>query len=187
MKFKKLLIVILLLGGIGYLAFSMIIDNTKAQSPEGEVNFQKENLRVDISYNRPYKKDRLIFGGLVPYNKVWRTGANEATTFATSRDILIDGSLLKAGKYTLWTIPKENSWKIIFNDRMYAWGIDLSSNEAARNPENDVLIIERPVEKPNKTIEQFTIYFEKDKYLNEMVLTWDDVKIKVPFKEKDRH
>jgi hypothetical protein len=66
----------------------------------------------------------VIFGGLVPYGEVWRTGANEATTFTTNQDLLVDGSFLAAGKYTLWTIPGPESWKVIFNSKMYPWGID---------------------------------------------------------------
>src|SRR6056297_2810384 len=87
--------------------------NTKSYSPEDTVTYQKDDLTLEVFYNRPYKKDRQIFGGLVPYGEVWRTGANEATTFFTSKDILVDGSLLPAGEYTLWTIPMESSWKVI--------------------------------------------------------------------------
>ncbi len=101
---------------------------TKAYSPEETVTYEENSLDLEVFYNRPYKKDRVIFGGLVPYGQVWRTGANEATTFSTNEDLLIDGSTLEAGKYTLWTIPMENSWKVIFNSKMYPWGINLDQN-----------------------------------------------------------
>src|SRR5688572_14761372 len=106
---------------------------TKSFSPEGEVVFTKDNLRIKVLYNRPYKKGREIFGSLVPYDKVWRTGANEATIFETNKDLSIEGKKLKAGKYTLWTIPGQESWTIIFNSEYGQWGIN-SKAEANRDP-----------------------------------------------------
>ena len=140
-------------------------------------------LKVKVFYNRPYKKGRDIFGDLVPYGEVWRTGANEATTFEVNKDILIDGTLLKSGTYTLWTIPNPDSWKVIFNEKMYTWGIDLTTKEAARDPEYDVLTLEVPVNKNLSPIEQFTIYFDDQQNLNVMFLAWDQTVIAIPFKE----
>src|SRR5688572_13747575 len=78
---------------------------TKAASPEETVTFSQDNLTIEVFYNRPFKKGREIFGGLVPYDAVWRTGANEATTFETSKSLQIEGKTLPTGKYSLWTIP----------------------------------------------------------------------------------
>jgi len=154
---------------------------TKAYSPEDTVVYQDESLDLEVFYNRPYKKDRKIFGGLVPYGEVWRTGANEATTFSTNEDLMIDGSMLEAGKYTLWTIPMENSWKVIFNSKMYPWGINLD-NKPYREPEYDVLVIEIPTEKIQETLEQFSIYFEKDHDFVDLTFSWDRTKVSVPIK-----
>ncbi|UJH92568.1 DUF2911 domain-containing protein [Antarcticibacterium sp. 1MA-6-2] len=115
--------------------------STKAHSPEDTIVYQEAELELEVFYNRPYKKEREIFGSLVPYDQVWRTGANEATTFTTNEDLLIDGSFLAAGKYTLWTIPGEKSWKVIFNSKMYPWGID-ADKKPYRDPEFDSLVIE---------------------------------------------
>jgi hypothetical protein len=121
--------IILKIGGLvlllGLLVVFILRYTTKAHSPEDIAVYNQNDLKLEVFYNRPYKKDREIFGNLVPFNEVWRTGANEATTFETNQDILVDGSLLKAGKYTLWTIPMEDSWKIMFNSKMYPWGINL--------------------------------------------------------------
>ena len=155
--------------------------NTKAHSPEDTVAFEQEDLEMEVFYNRPYKKDREIFGKLVPYDEVWRTGANEATTFEVNKDILVDGSLLPAGKYTLWTIPMKDSWKVIFNNSMYPWGINLDK-EAYRDPEQDKLMIEVPTRKSNENIEQFTIFFTNKNDLIVMVLSWDHTNIEVPMK-----
>jgi len=80
------------------------------------------NLTVTIKYNSPGVKGRTIWGELVPYNKVWRTGANEATTFEVSRDSKIEGNGLFAGKYALFTIPGETEWTVIINQVSDQWG-----------------------------------------------------------------
>ena len=156
--------------------------STKALSPEDSSVISEGSLKMEVIYNRPYKKGREIFGGLVPYGEVWRTGANEATTFSTNKDILIDGSPLANGTYTLWTIPMQDSWKVIFNSKMYPWGINLEE-KASRDPDFDVLVLEVPTTKVQDTLEQFSIYFEKANDLIFFNLAWDDIKISVPIKK----
>ncbi|MGY5849793.1 DUF2911 domain-containing protein [Salegentibacter sp. F14] len=173
-------IILVLSAGIIY----FLRTTTKTHSPEETVTFSKGNLELEVFYNRPYKKDRVIFGELVPYNEVWRTGANEATTFSTNQDILVDGSELDSGKYTLWTIPMEESWKVIFNSKMYPWGINLEE-KAYRDPQYDELVLEVPVRLSKTSIEQFTILFEEANDLIFMVLSWDKTRIVVPLKEKE--
>ncbi|MDT0651529.1 DUF2911 domain-containing protein [Autumnicola edwardsiae] len=158
--------------------------NTKAHSPQGTARFESDELKLEVFYNRPYKKDREIFGTLVPYNEVWRTGANEATTFELNKDIMVDGSLLKAGKYTLWTIPGKESWKVIFNSKMYPWGIDLEK-KAYRDPEYDALVIETAVNKIENNVEQFTIFFEEINDLIFLFLSWDHTSVSLPIKEAE--
>ncbi|MDT0646818.1 DUF2911 domain-containing protein [Zunongwangia sp. F260] len=165
------------------IAFVLRYD-TKAHSPQDTVHFKSKGITLEVFYNRPYKKDREIFGGLVPYDEVWRTGANEATTFQTDKDILVDGSLLKAGKYTLWTIPGKETWKVIFNSQMYPWGIDLEK-KAYRDPQYDVLVIETAVNKIENNVEQFTIFFEEINDLIFLFLSWDDTSISLPIKEAE--
>lgn len=165
-------------------AYYVLNIKTKSYSPEDTIAYQQDDLELEVFYNRPYKKNRKIFGGLVPYNEVWRTGANEATTFQTNKDIMIDGSPLPAGKYTLWTIPGEESWKVIFNSEMYPWGITLDK-VASRLPEHDVLTVERPVVTLEDPIEQFIIDFEETNDLIMMVLAWDTTAVYVPIKEME--
>jgi len=174
----KILVVVMLivLGKLFYDRYA-----TKAYSPEETVTYEENSLDLEVFYNRPHKKDRVIFGGLVPYGEVWRTGANEATTFSTNEDLLIDGSTLEAGKYTLWTIPMETSWKVIFNSKMYPWGINLDQ-KPYREPEFDALVIEIPTEHLKETTEQFSIYFEKDHDLVDLTLSWDQTKVRIPIK-----
>ncbi len=153
---------------------------TKSFSPEGEAVFSHDDLSIKVIYNRPYKKGREIFGGLVPFEKVWRTGANEATTFETNRDLIIEGETLKAGKYTLWTIPRQASWTVIFNSEYGQWGIN-SKGEANRDPSRDVLTVDVLSVQQNQVFEQFTIAFEKTGEDGEMVFMWDNTLVAVPF------
>ena len=105
-------VILILMGSIVLFFYKR---HTKSFSPEEEVTFESRDLKIKVIYNRPNKKGRVIFGGLVPYDEVWRTGANEATTFSSNLPIKIQGKILDAGKYSLWTIPRENQWSIIFN------------------------------------------------------------------------
>ncbi len=154
---------------------------TKSFSPEDEVIFRPDDLTIKVFYNRPSKKGREIFGGLVPYDKVWRTGANEATTFETSLDLRFDGNTLKAGKYSLWTIPGESIWTIIFNSEHGHWGLD-SKGQPNRNADLDVLQVKVQAVQQDQEFEEFTIYFngtgDRDA---EMVLMWDKTVVSVPF------
>ena len=79
-------------------------------------------MAVEINYSSPSVKGRKIWGGLVPYSEVWRTGANEATTISFSKTVLVEGKKLAAGKYSLFTIPKEGKWTVIFNTVADQWG-----------------------------------------------------------------
>lgn len=182
-KIKWTFIILILLALGGSLGVYSWKTQTKSHSSEATVAFKKGTLQVEVYYNRPSKKGRQIFGNLVPYGEVWRTGANEATTFETNKPLYVDGSILKAGKYTLWTIPGEQSWKVIFNKKMYLWGVNPTTGEVMREPEFDVLQLEVPVMKTLHPTEQFTIRFEENPALNDMFLSWDDVSMKVPFKK----
>lgn len=156
------------------------LKNTKSFSPEEEVVFEQKGLTIKVFYNRPSKKGREIFGGLVPYDEVWRTGANEATTFETNKDLNIEGQILKAGKYSLWTIPRENTWTIIFNSEHGQWGVN-SQGKANHNPELDVLKIDVHAVQQEREFEQFTIAFEETGEDIEMVFIWDKTLVSLPF------
>lgn len=164
---------------VAFIGF-MQLKNTKSFSPEEEVIFEQGDLTIKVFYNRPSKKGREIFGGLVPYNEVWRTGANEATTFETNQDLIIEGKTLKAGKYSLWTTPRETNWTIIFNSEHGQWGLN-SKGEPNRNPQLDVLSVDVHAVKQDQIFEQFTIAFEKTGEEAEMVLMWDKTLVSVPF------
>ncbi len=97
-------------------------DKSKRPSPPMTANAQIGDLKIEVNYGAPSVKGRTIFGGLEAYGKVWRTGANEATTFSISKDAKINGSSLPAGTYSLFTIPAEGEWTVIFNKNADQWG-----------------------------------------------------------------
>lgn len=183
-KFLKwAFISLLLLATVLVLAFNILMSSTKKHSPEKVVEFKQNDVELSVFYNRPYKNNREIFGALVPYGEVWRTGANEPTTFTTNKDLKIDGKKLPAGEYTIWTIPNEDQWEVIWNNKDYRWGITMMGGKASRQPEYDVLTAKVPVKETSKTVEQFTISFEEGSPML-LVLEWDDTRIEVPVDQK---
>lgn len=98
-------------------------ENTEARvSPNAATMQTIGTTNVVITYGRPSVKDREIFGGLVPYGEVWRTGANEASTITFSGDVTVEGQPLAAGTYSLFTIPTDGDWTVIFNNVAEQWG-----------------------------------------------------------------
>ncbi len=91
-------------------------------SPSAFVAQTIATTRLEVSYNRPGVKGRVIWGDLVPYDTIWRTGANEATTFETDHDVTVGGEPLAAGKYALFTIPGRDAWTVVFNSQADQWG-----------------------------------------------------------------
>lgn len=164
---------------IAFVSFKIMTTNTKKASPEQTVTLDEGAKHVEIYYNRPSKKGREIFGGLVPYGEVWRTGANEATTFTTKSELVIDGKMLPAGEYTLWTIPERDKWTVIFNGKQYDWGINFDGT-AIREPEADVLKVEVPTQTNTSPVEMFTISF--DQSVPALEMAWDMTKVSLPLK-----
>jgi len=173
-------VAIALLIGLGWAVSFYNAKEEKSLSPEDLISFTQNDLTISVFYNRPSKKGREIFGGLVPYDSVWRTGANEATTFETNKDLVIEGKRLNKGKYSLWTIPRENTWTIIFNSEYGQWGIN-SEGEPNRNPDLDVLTVDVRAIQQDKEFEQFTIAFGTVGEDAEMVLFWDQTVVSMPF------
>lgn len=171
-------IVVVVLAAVLFGAFKFMQFQTKKASPEVTATFSKGDTDLSVFYCAPSKKGRDVFGTLVPYGEVWRTGANEATTFTSNKDLLIDGETLPAGTYTLWTIPNEKEWTVIWNKKQYGWGVDFDS-QALREPEYDALQVKVPVQNLDTPVEQFSISFEEDGPLA-LLLAWDKTKIAVP-------
>lgn len=178
---KWIAIVVLGLFIIGFVGMKYMTVQTKKHSPEETVTYTENGYDLSLTYSRPYKKDREVYGGLVPYGQVWRTGANEPTMFTTKTDLLIDGETLPAGTYSLWTIPNQATWELIFNNGDYGWGVGFDQ-VASRDAEFDVLVTESNSLKNFKVLEQFTIDFEGDPAV--MMIGWDDTRVDVVMEQK---
>lgn len=181
---KVLMWVLIILGVLviaGVLAFPALKKQTKKASPEQVVEFAQGDMDLEVFYCRPSKKGRDVFGGLVPFGEVWRTGANEATTFETATDIKVNNEVLPAGKYTLWTVPGEQDWEIIFNEKMYGWGVSFSA-QASIDREFDKLVVKVPASSTPSEVEMFTIAFQEGDSTrsNSMNLSWDKTMVSVP-------
>ncbi len=142
-------------------------DKSTRPSPPMEIIGKLQDAQVSISYSSPSVKGRNIWGDLVPYGKVWRTGANEATTFETDKDLVIHDQKLPAGKYALLTIPGETEWTWIFNAVWDQWG-------AYKYDESkDVLRINTVPQKSSINNEQLRFEIVDDK----VMLYWENLLI----------
>ena len=150
---------------------------TPQPSPKATLNQIVGLTDVEIEYSRPGTKGRNIFGDLVPFGKVWRTGANSNTTISFSEDVVIDGKTLKKGKYALYTLPKVESWEIIFYSKTDNWGNPEVWNEA------DVALRATVVpEMLNRNIESFTIDINNlDNNFATLNLSWEKTLVSLKF------
>jgi hypothetical protein len=150
---------------------------TPQASPKSTV-FQTVGLTdVEIVYCRPAARGRAVFGNLVPFGKVWRTGANENTTISFSEDVVIDGKTLPKGKYALYTIPKIESWEVIFYSTTNNWGTPEIWNEA-----NVVLRTTVKEEALTKPVESFTISISNlDANFAYLDMAWENSSVSMKF------
>ena len=167
-------VILLVIAGIGVQQFMLF--QTKKHSPEAVAEYNNAQVMIQVTYSRPSKKERVIFGELVPYGRWWRTGANEATQMTLSNDIVFNqNDVLPAGKYSLVTIPNELEWTIIFNSKIPDWGTEYY-------PEYDALRVSVPVEELPDEVEFFTIDFTEKNGEPRLIFAWDKTKISVPFR-----
>ena len=144
-------------------------------SPHESVSATVGEANITITYGRPYKKGREIYGGLVPLDEVWRTGADEATTLESDRDLMLGDLHVPAGKYALFTIPGESSWTLIVNKVSDQWG-------AFRYAEaEDLGRAEMSVSALESMLEQLTISIEPGEGSNgTLKIDWDMTSASLP-------
>lgn len=132
---------------------------------------------ITVDYGAPSVRGRQIMGSLVPYGKVWRTGANEATGFVTDADLMVGDTKVPAGKYTLYTLPGENAWQLIINKQTGQWG-------TVYNQDQDLARIPLKVEKSSAPVEMMKISFDGSGGTSTtMNIEWENTKLSVPVKE----
>jgi hypothetical protein len=146
-------------------------------SPADSVTATVGPATISIQYSRPGRRGRVVFGGVVPWHKVWRTGANEATLFTTSADLDFGGTLVPAGTYTLWTVPGPSRWKLIINRNTGQWGTDYDAS-------HDLARIDMAVARPAGPVEQFTIGIESRGQSGALVLEWENTKVSAAFRPR---
>lgn len=139
-------------------------------SPLEIVTMKFESSYIKVTYSRPHKKGRAIFGDLVPYGEVWRTGANEATEITFTKDVIINKKRLTAGTYTIFTIPEKDKWKVIFNSDLGQWGA------YNYNPDKNILEIDAKVTEMDVVYEPFTIEFQLQDDKTNLLMMWDNIK-----------
>jgi Protein of unknown function (DUF2911) len=127
---------------------------------------------IKITYGRPYKNNREIFGTLEKYGVAWRAGADEATEITFAKDGTFGGKPVKAGTYTLFAIPQANEWTIVLNSALRQWG----AYAYEKNKSKNVLEVKVPAKKLDNVVEQFTIKVES----GNMVMEWDKTQVTIP-------
>lgn len=143
-------------------------------SPMAVATLKDGDTYVKVVYNQPHLKGRKMIGDQEPYGKVWRLGANEATEITLTEGITVGGKELAAGTYSMFAIPNENQWTIIFNSGLGQWGA-YSYDESL-----DVLRVDVPVKEADKAYEPFTIWFSEDG--SAMNMAWGETLVAVPIK-----
>ena len=146
-------------------------------SPPDSVRASVAGASIAVRYSRPSMRGRVIFGNVVPWNQVWRTGANQATVFETSADLVIAGAPVPAGKYSLWTLPAPGGWKLIVNRNTGQWGTDYDA-------QYDLARLDMKVEPLRQPVEQFTIAIEPSGKRGVLKLEWERTRVSVPVTRK---
>lgn len=154
-------------------------DKSKRPSPPASAHCSlPDGKTITVDYSSPRAKGRKIFDGLVPYGEVWRTGANEATTFVTTANLSVGGKDVPAGSYTIFTVPQQDQWTLIINKHTGEWGIPYhyESEELGRVP--------MQASKTSAPVENFTISFNQSGGGCTLQMSWENTQASVTFKGK---
>ncbi|RYD59354.1 MAG: DUF2911 domain-containing protein [Sphingobacteriales bacterium] len=157
-----------LISTIALMLFTVFTLSAQELSPKSVA----KSDNIEVVYGQPSKRNRAIFGQLVPYGEVWRTGANEATTVELKADASFGGKPVKKGKYTLFTIPGVKEWTVILNSELEQWG----AYEYDKHKSKNVAEVKVPVYTLDKTQEKLQINPKKDA----LVIEWDQTGVSIP-------
>ena len=192
---------ILAVAWLGYRAYR--IATTRSHSPTETITFNNNGLDISVTYGRPYKKGRVIFGeakdrawlpkgkfwtdgfrlltglprttgALVPDGIYWRLGANDATEISFSRNVSFAGKPVNAGRYRMYAVPNQDAWRVTLNSEVGQFGYHEPDHSF------DVVTVEVPVETTSPETEQFTINFDSDSSVVNMNFIWDKTRIRIP-------
>lgn len=146
------------------------------QSPMAMATARVGDAYLKIVYGSPRMRARTIFGGLVPYGQIWRTGANETTEITVTAPVVFGGSRLAAGTYSVFSVPGPDAWEVVLNDGLGQWGAYEYDDSL------DVLRVTVPVEDAGATHEAFTIRFDEAEDGADLVMMWENTLIRVPIR-----
>jgi hypothetical protein len=153
---------------------NMAQDKSKRPSPPANAECKfSDGKTVKIDYSSPRAKGRKIYGDLVPYGQVWRTGANEATTFVTDGPVVVGGQKVPAGSYTLFTVPEAGKWTLVLSKKTGEWGTDYPG------PSEDLVRVPMNVSKTASPVENFTITFDQSGSKCTLQLDWENTRASV--------
>ena len=153
------------------------MSNSKGKSmpsPPAKATVQLDGKQISIAYNTPSMRGRKIFGGLVPYDKVWRTGANPATTLKTEANLKVGTATVPAGTYTLYTLPSEGTWKLIINKETGQWGTKYDQSQDLARVDMEKSTLPQPQEKMSISFE------DTHGNMTALHIRWDTTDVSVP-------
>ena len=174
-------VALLLLAGCPAFAQHNATPEQKAKRPSPPATAQckfSDGKTITVDYSQPSMKGRKIYGGLVPYDQVWRTGANEATTFVTSAGVEINGAAVPAGSYTLYTLPSADQWKLVISKKTGQWGIPYPGEQF------DLTRVDMKKEPLTTPVEKFTISFDQKGESCTLRLDWENTRVFAVVNEK---
>jgi hypothetical protein len=149
-------------------------DKSKRPSPPATAKCDLPGGKsITVDYSSPRAKGRKVFGGIVPYGEVWRAGANEATTFVTTADLMVGGHHVPAGSYTIFTIPSQDKWTLIISKKTGEWGIPYPGADS------DLARVDMKVSATPAAVENFTIGFEKGAKGCTLRMEWENTRASV--------
>jgi hypothetical protein len=179
---KKVALVAAVLFGMAMCApaqMQMSQDKSKRPSPPASAECKfSDGKTVKIDYSSPRAKGRKIFGGVVPYGEVWRTGANEATTFVAGTNVNVGGKDVPAGSYTIFTVPKADGWTLVISKKTGEWGTDYAGEK------EDLVRVPMSVSATSGPVENFMIGFEEGGRKCSLHMEWENTRAKVEVSEK---
>jgi hypothetical protein len=154
-------------------------DKSKRPSPPAKAECKLPGGKaITVEYSSPRAKGRKIYGELVPYGKIWRAGANEATTLVTDVDLNVGGTTVPAGKYTIFVIPNEDKWTLVISKKTGEWGT------AYPGPQDDLARVEMKVSKVPSAVENFTIAFDQSRDGCTLRMDWESTRASVDISKK---
>lgn len=172
---KKVIYSLLLLSSVSFVAVAQEV-KPPVPSPMATLKQDFSTSSIEIAYSRPSANGRKIFGDMIQYGKVWRTGANNATVVTFAEDVTIEGKVLKAGKYSMYTIPNKDSWEFVFNTNTGGWG--------SVKPDTDVLKV-KTAKVSNSPYYLNTLNIDINNITNnscEIVVAWENTVAVLPIK-----